>query len=156
MSRDLSQDSIDQLFSLQSDNAEIVLLRIDYDGDVVYLARNFIDITYNAQVYTALPFDIKLPDENDNGSNNAELTVSDVNGDIYGEIRLADEITAEFEIISQEVGGAQTSIAIFQNLRLSNATWDESTATFNLFREDEGIYSFPKDSMTNILWPGLY
>lgn len=156
MSRDISQDNLEQLYSLNSENAEILLLRISYDNQTLYFARNFIDITFNSQLYTALPFDITLPDENETGSNSAELSIADVNGDIYQIIRTVDELTAEFEVISQAVGGAQNSIAIFPNMRLANASWDEKGSTFNLFREDEGMYSFPQSKMDNILLPGLY
>ena len=156
MSRDISQANLEQLYSLDSGNAEIVLLRIDYDGEMIFLARNFIDITFESQLYTALPFDITLPDENETGSNGAELLIADTSGDIYGLVRTSEEITAEFEIISQTFAGAQSSIAIFKNMRLSSASWADTNATFSLFRDDEGIYSFPKDSMDNILLPGLY
>ena len=156
MSRDISQGNLEQLYSLESENAELILLRIYFNNEVLYIARNFTDITFNGQVYTALPFDITLPDENDNGSNSAELSISDVGGEIYGIIRTTDELTAEFEIISQTVLGAQSSIAIFPNMRLSSASWEDTNATFNLFREDEGIYSFPKDKMDNTRFPGLY
>jgi hypothetical protein len=156
MSRDISQANLEQLYDLDSGNAELVLLRVNYDGELLYLVRNFIDITFNSQVYTALPFDVTLPNQNEESSSGAQLLISDVSGDIYGIIRTASDITAEFEIISQTALGAQTSIATFQNMRLSNAEWTDQTATFDLFREDESIYSFPKDTMDNIKFPGLY
>jgi hypothetical protein len=79
-----------------------------------------------------------------------------VSGEIYAIIRQTDEIKAEFEIISIAANGTKSSIATFQNMRLSSATWEQDKANFVLFREDEGVYAFPKDTMNNILLPGLY
>ena len=156
MSRDIDQQSLGELYALDSENAEIVLLRVNYDGEMLYLARNNIDITFGAKLYTALQFDVTLPDQKETGTGGSELKIADVFGDIYRLVRLSDEITAELEIISQTFAGIQNSIAIFPNMRLSNANWDENSATFNLFREDEGIYTFPSDVMDNMLFPGLY
>ena len=156
MSRDISQGNLDQLYALNSTSTEVLLLRVIFGSETIYLARDFIDVTYGGRLYTAMPFDITLPDENENGSNSAELKIADVMGDIYGRVRTVETIMAEFEIISVAADGAQDSIALFQNMRLSTAVWEEASATFNLFREDEGIYMFPRNNMDNILLPGLY
>lgn len=52
---------------LGGDSPWLVTLDIDLDGTFYYLVNNNEDITYNGQVYTAVPFDVAPPKESSKG-----------------------------------------------------------------------------------------
>ena len=156
MSRNISPATLEQLYSLTPNSVDLIVARVSYGNDTLYLVNNTVDITYGGQEYTALPFTFVLPDDKETEETGAQLVLADVNGDFYGIVRTYDELYSEFELISRDPSLSFTSVSLFPNFRLSNATWDSSTTSFNLMRDDASIYGFTKDIMDNTTLPSLY
>lgn len=156
MSREIPDSILEQLYSLNPNSVDLVIARVYYGEDVTYLVSNYVNITYDGQEYTAAPFKIVLPDDKESEDVAATLEISDVQGVLYGIIRNHDSLNAEFELISRATDLSFTSISVYPNFKLTSATWNTSTATFTLNRDDATIYSFPKDLMDNTTLPNLY
>ena len=156
MSRSIDPSVLEQLYSLNPNTVDLIIARVSYNTETLYLVNNYVNITYEGQEYTALPFDFVLPDDKETEDNGASLKVADVNGEIYGLVRTYDELDAEFELISRKTDLTFVPISLFPNFKLSSASWDSSSVSFNLMRDDATIYSFPKDIMDNTTLPNLY
>lgn len=137
-------------------DVDMILLTVSYDTTTLYFAKNFVSVTHNGNTYSPLPFDVTLPDDKETGDTSAQITMADINGDIYAMVRGVDEIFAEFSLIKMNDSEPHDVIRSFPNFKLNNASWNQSTVTFDLVRDDIGIYKFPADSMDNITFPGLY
>ena len=156
MSRSIDPVVLEQLYSLTPNSVDLIIARVSYNNDTLYLVNNYVDVTYDGQVYTAMPFTFVLPDDKEVGDNGATLVVADVNGEVYGIVRTYDELLAEFELISRKPDLSYVPISYFPNFKLSSASWDSSTVSFSLMRDDATGYSFPKDIMDNTTLPNLY
>lgn len=156
MSRNIPDEVLQDLYSLNSTSIEFLLLRIFYNNQTLYLVNNFKDITYNSQVYTALPFKVTLPDDKDQEDEGAKLQIADINGEIFTIVRTVDELSAEFEIITKRSDNSMISLQEYKYFKLSTVSWDSSQVTFTLTSDDALVYSFPKDTMDNYTFKGMY
>ena len=156
MSRSIDPAVLEQLYSLNPNSVDLIIARITHSSGTLYIVNNYVNITYGAQEYTAVPFDFVLPDDKESEDNGASLKIADVNGEIYGLVRNYDELTAEFELISRKPDLSFVPISLFPNFKLSSASWDSSSVSFSLMRDDSTFYSFPKDIMDNTTLPNLY
>lgn len=156
MSREFSDALLEEYFSTNPTSTDLVLARVSDGTSDYFFVRDYNDLTYEAQVYTALPFDITLPNDKETEESGATLKIADPNGELFTLVRTADTLTAEFEIVNVAQGGAVTSVSSFPHFTLSTVRWDTATVTFNLARDDSTMYAFPKDKMDNITFPGMY
>ncbi|MEN6621696.1 MAG: DUF1833 family protein [Smithella sp.] len=75
----ISAATLAELYSQQTSGALIELLSIEADGyDTQYITNNTIDLTYNSQLYTAIPFVLTPHTEQNNSIGTGSLTIANM------------------------------------------------------------------------------
>lgn len=137
-------------------NLPLVLLKIDHEdlSTPILVVNNKANVTSNGDEYTAFPFEILLPDNQEGSPPQARLRISNVSREIGQAVRsIGTPATVDLYVVRQET--PDTIELQFEDMRLTNVRYDalvvEGTLEFeNLAREAYPAYSFnPAD------FPGL-
>lgn len=126
-------------------------------GGPLRLVQDLKDMTSNANVYTAFPFEIRLPDDTDDGPAKVLLTIDNVDRSIMVALRTMPPsspptVTVELVLASQP-NVVEISI---QNMTLRSISGDAVQIEGELRMDEEDLRPFPEGSFTPSQFPGLF
>lgn len=147
-----------RLFSLNVDSYFFTLLEIKAGSEVFRIVNNVSDITYNGQVFTRTHFTFAAPKELEGEAQVAKLVIADINNEFLRLTRGYSDITCTVYQIMQEAStGTQYSERTRPYVfKLSNASWDSQSVSFDMTFETLFNDSFPKDRFTQTSFPVLF
>jgi len=113
------------------------------------------DTISRGTVFTAFPFALTLPDDVENQSPEARLTIDNIDRQIVQTLR---SLAAAPNVLIEIVRAATPDVieARFQDFRLTNVTYDSQVVTGNLNIEDFTTEPFPAGTFTPGYFPGLF
>lgn len=148
--------------ALAGETDEVLLCRIEIshpqilDGPV-RLVSNLEDLTVNGNVYTAFPFEIVLPEDDEEAIPTIRLRIDTVDQQIVEAIRRLPpspppEITIALCLASQpNVVEAQ-----FEDLILREVPYDAFSIDGTLALDEDDLEPYPQYSFTPALFPGMF
>lgn len=177
MPRKIPASIIRKLYSKNVDSAFLTLITVK-DGSSNVLVRivdNQTDIIYNGNTFTGTHFTIVLPDDQPDSVPASTVVFSDVNNSFLDLVRNYDELLAEIELVAVKTTGtyslvddnpdyyehSQTS-SVYEtkvgpyNMRLSSASGDAGTTSFQISMDDIGQYRFPNRTFNYTDFPALF
>lgn len=141
----------------QTGEVFLFLVTIDQDdlGGPIRLVNNSVTITSNGYVYTAFPFRITLPDENEENIANAKLTICAVDQSVITAIRsMSSPGTVEVSVILADSPDTIEAGPMLFTMR--NVVYTVETITADLIFEDMLDIRIPGISFTPNYFPGLF
>lgn len=102
MSRTISPATLREMFAQETDSVFLVLLTLEHpDMETIRVVNNTEDIVSRGNVYTAFPFDARLPPDVSEQLGTVALTISNVDRRLIDEIRVIEgPIAATMEVIT--------------------------------------------------------
>lgn len=157
MSRNLSSGAIAALNAQETDEAFLVLLTIDHDDFSVPIrvCSDAVDVTSRSNSYVSFPFDLVLPDDTDNQSPRARLTIDNVDRQVVQAIRQIDTAPSVLiEII--RAADPDTVEASFPDFIMTDISYDALTVSGELTLEDFTAEPFPAGVFSPAEFPALF
>lgn len=156
MPRTVSSTLKASVFAQNTEQVYLALLVISHaDITTLRFVCNTEDVTSGGNVYTAYPFDIRLPQERDDQPPQMPIIIDNVDRAIVDEIRTltsAPDITLTMVLASSpntlEYGPVEAT--------LRNVKWDLGTITGDLQAEDLLNEPYPGYAFTPQTTPGLF
>lgn len=138
----------------------LALVTIDHPsiiGGPLRVVQDMKDLTSNGNVYTAFPFEIRLPEDSDDGQATVTLTIDNIDRTIAATIKgippsSPPSVTVDLVIASQP----DTIEMSMQGLTLRNVTGDAFQIEGELAMDEEDLIAFPEGSFTPQYFPGLF
>jgi len=146
------------IFAQSTDEVFLVLLTIAHpniaDGPLRFV-NNMSNIFSRGNEYLAFPFDIILPDENENRPPRAKLTIDNIDRRI---VRAVREVQGQVTVTLEIVLASSPDIVEYgpSELTLTDVLYDALTVEGNLGPEDVLSEPIPGDSFDPSRFPGLF
>jgi len=121
----------------QESNLPLVLIEIDHDdlASSIAVVNNKQNVTSNGTEYTAYPFEITLPDSNEDAPPKAKLRIDNVSREIGQSIRLiSSPLDVTIKVIRQATPDAVEME--FSGMKLRRVTYDALSVSGDLEFED--------------------
>ena len=144
MSREISTTGLKAIFAQEMSEVFLILLTITHTDleTPIYVTNNMTDTASRGQIYTALPFDLTLPDENDLHMPQAYLTIDNVGRIMMAPIRrMGAPADVKIEIIRADAPDL-VEIA-FPDFKLSNIRYDAAKIQGKLSLEIFAAQPYP-------------
>jgi len=157
VSREISPAARAALHAPETSDVFLVLLTIDHADmqSPIRVCNNTTDITSRGDIYIAYPFQLTLPDDEDNRPPRARLTIDNVDRQIVQAVRsLTSSPTVTIEII--RAADPDVAEARFQDFRFTNISYDSHRVEGDLTVEDFTAEPYPAASFSPSLFPGLF
>jgi len=161
VSRDFTQASLNEMNAVNSGEAFLFLLQMDYINPVTVLPETLYFVNNNVQVtafnnqYLPLAFNIVLNTQDDSKLPTVGLVLDNVDRELVGEIRSLQEppvITLTLVAASRP----QTAEMVLTNLVLRDVSYDAQQISGTLYVNDILNQRFPRDRYTPTNAPGLF
>lgn len=151
ISTDLKQEAWSQ-----ESNLPLVLLEIDHDdlAEPIRVVNNKTNITSNGDEYTAFPFEITLPDSNDDSPPRAKIRIDNVSREIGQAIRsISSPPSVTIRVIRQET--PDIIEAEYVGMRLLQVPYDALSVEGVLEFEDLTREPFPAFTFSPANYRGI-
>lgn len=157
MSRNISETTRAALYAPQTEEVFLVLLTIhhaDMEGPL-RVCNNTVNVTSRGEVYIAYPFELTLPDDEDNRPPRARLVIDNVDRQIVQTVR---QLTSSPAVTIEIIRAAAPDVveAQFQDFRFTNISYDSQVVEGDLTVEDFTAEPYPAASFSPSLFPGLF
>lgn len=157
MSRSVSSLTRQALYAAETDEVFLILLTLNHpDLSVpIRVTSDSVTTASRGHDFVAFPFDLILPDDQDNRSPRARLVIDNIDRQIVQAVRaLTSAPTVLIEII--RAAAPDTVEAQFVDFKLTNVSYDAHRVEGNLTIEDFTAEPFPAASFSPSLFPGLF
>ena len=157
MSRAVSSLTRQALFAAETGEAFLVLLTLDHPDLAVPIrvTNDAVTTTSRGDSFVVFPFDLVLPDDQDNRPPRAKLVIDNIDRQIVQAIRsLSSAPTVLIEII--RAAAPDTVEAQFVDFRLTNVSYDVQRVEGDLTIEDFTAEPFPAATFSPSWFPGLF
>lgn len=135
----------------------IVLLTLDHDdlANPIRVSSDAVDTTSNGNSYTAFPFDLKLPNDEEESVPTARLTIDNVSREIVQAVRT---VTGPVEVTMQLVlaSDPDTVEADFPDFQLRDVKYDALVVEGQLSLESFAQEPWPAGRFTPADFAGLF
>jgi hypothetical protein len=141
----------------ETGEAFLVLLEINHPdiSPPVRLSSDAVNTESGGETYTAYPFDLTLPDDQEGASTRARITIDNVHRDLVEAIRLIR--TPPTVTIRIVLGSTPDTVeAEFTGFQLTNVGYDVLTIEGDLTVEQFMSEPYPGDSFLPSLFPALF
>lgn len=151
----VSLHALDQLYKTHSEDPLLMLLEMNFPGDVnYYFVNNNEDITSNGQLYIALPFQFTLPSDNDEEIPELNITISNIG------LELIDSLSVNTSGIRLQIKLIFASVPDFVELNIDNMilkaiSYDQSFVNLSIGYEDILNIKIPSQTYNAVDFPGL-
>ncbi|MDJ0952490.1 MAG: DUF1833 family protein [Acidimicrobiia bacterium] len=157
MARNVSLPAIQASLAQQTDEVYLVLLEISHPDlmNPIRVVNNNEDVTSNMNVYTAFPFMIQLPDDQEGREPRAELRIDNVSRMLIDEIRsLSTPPTITISVIL----ASSPNVIEWGPLEFltQGANYDAQQITFGLVYTIFAEEPFPFRQFDTINFPGMF
>ncbi len=151
----ISDDLKGDAWAAESD-LPLVLLKIEH-ADLsapILVVDNRVDITSGGDVYTAFPFEIRLPDSLEDAPPRARLRIDNVSREIAEAIRsITSAADVTIEVVRQD--DPDTIEVTWPAMSLTNVRWDFLTVEGDLNFEDLTREPYPYLTFSPAEFPGV-
>lgn len=157
MSRSLSSAAAAALHAQETSEAFIKLVEISGGGLSVPIraASSRTDVVSNGATYTAYPFEISLPQEDENRPPEVELVIDNIDRTIVDAVRsLSSPPTVTLSIVLES--SPDTVEAGPFNFTMKSASWNKLTVSGRLSYEAILDEPYPAGTFNPVEFPGLY
>ena len=157
MTRALSSSSLKALYSQTSEEVFLVLLTFEHEDleSPIYITSETVETQSRGHTYLPFPFDLVLPDEVENRSPRARLTVENVSQEILKVVKaLKTPAHITMEVI--RAGDSDTVEAVFPAFKLTNVKYNALTLQGDLTIEDFTAEPYPATVFTPSAFPALF
>jgi len=155
MSRDTSLTFRSAVFSSETDQAFIVLIDIEYDGNHLRISSDGVDTISGGDTYTAYPFEVTLPSDVEAEISRGSIQIDNVDRAIVTAIRsvtTAPSITLEVVLASDP----DTIEATFSGFKLTNVYYNDFIVSADIGIESFMHEPFPGGSFLPSTFPGVF
>jgi hypothetical protein len=157
MSRSLSALARRALYGAETGDVFLILLTLSHDDlpAPLRVCSDAVDVVSRGTTFSAFPFDLTLPDDDDNQSPQARLSVDNVDRQIVAAIR---RIPTAPTVLIEIIRAADPDVveAVFADFKLTDIQYDSQTVKGNLTIEDFTAEPFPAASFSPGSFPGLF
>lgn len=157
MSRDISDGSKAALFAQETDAEFVRLLVIEHESleEALRFNDSGVDIISNEQTYSAFPFELTLPDDDENAAPVARLRIDNTSREIVATLRtLRPAPIVHFMVIRSD--DPDVIEAEFPEFRLSNVKYDVNVVEADLTVEYFTAEPYPGDTFNPADFPGIF
>lgn len=151
----ISTDLREEAWAPASD-LPLVLLTLDHDdlASPIRVVNNTESVTSNGETFVAFPFEVSLPEDNEDTQPRARLRIDNVSREIAQAVR---QITSAVEVTIQVVrqDDPDTVELEFPSLRLVNVRFDALAVEGDLEFEDLTRAPYPALTFSPASFPGL-
>ena len=157
MNRTLSPQTLEAINAPETGDAFLILMTISHADLAVPIrvTSDGIDTQSRGNSFTAFPFELSLPDDEDNKAPRARLVLDNVDRSIVRAVRsLTSSPTILIEIV--RAAAPDTVEAKFEDFRFTNISYDARTVEGDLGIEDFTAKPFPAAAFSPSLFPGLF
>ena len=157
MSRNISAVSKQSLYAAESGEAFLILLTLSHNDMAapIRVSSDAVDTLSRGHIFTAFPFDISLPDDQENSPPRAKLVIDNIDRQIVSAVRaLSSPASVLIEIV--RAADADTIEAQFIDFKLSNVSYNAQKVEGDLTIEDFTAEPFPSASFSPSLFPALF
>ncbi len=157
MSRALSNTLRQAINSQETAEVFLILLTIDHDDllEPIRVSNDIVDTVSNGESFIALPFQLELPNDDENGSPRAKLTIDNVDRQIVLAVRsisTAPNMNVKIVLASDP----DTIEAEFPNFKFTNISYNQLTVSGDVTVEDFMLEPFPAGNFNPSEFPGIY
>lgn len=158
MSRSLSSNALQALFAQETGEALLFLVEMDHAdwGSPVRIVNNNVDVVSNSDTYTAFPFEVTMPTEDqEQPQPKTKLNVCNVDRQIIALFRaLATAPTVELSIV---LGSTPDAIEYGPaEFKITDYSYDAQTITATMSYEDVLSEPIPADTFCPADYAGLF
>ena len=158
MSRTLSTTGKQAIFAADTDAVFVHLLVIttnDSPQSTIRLVDNIDNVTYGGNTYSAYPFSIILPTDENGVVTEARIVLDNVSRTLIDEVRgLTNTLSLDIYVVDASQNPV-TLEASFTGFTMKNVAYDALSITARLSIEDYVAEPFPKDVLSGSKFPGL-
>lgn len=156
MSRSLSTTFKQAIFAQETSEVFLVLLTLSHNdfAATIRVVNNYANITSNGNTFTAYPFEIDLPGEDDEALSKVELMITNVDKLLVDEIRAIStpvDLTMEIALASSP----DTIEATFA-MKVRSVEYDANLLVATCNFEDILNEGYPAETYTPFKNPGLF
>ncbi len=157
MSRSVSNITRDAIYSQETGEAFLILLTIDHNNltSPIRVSNDAVDTVSRGNNFISFPFELKLPDDQENAAPKARLVIDNIDRQIVSAVR---NISSTANVLIEIVRAADpdTVEAQFIDFKLINVTYDAQRVEGDLTIEDFTAEPFPAASFSPSLFPALF
>ncbi len=157
MSRILSEQARQSLYAPETEDIFLILLTISHEGmsGPVRVTSDAVDTVSRGNSFVPFPFDLVLPDDQENRSPRARLVIDNIDRQIVQALR---DIATAPAVLIEIVRAADPDVveARFVDFRLTNVSYDAFRVEGDLTIEDFTSEPFPAAIFSPNLFPGLF
>lgn len=157
MSRSLSTLARIAVCGAETQDAFIILLTLAHPdlSAPIRVCSDAVDMNSRGAVFTAFPFALTLPDDDDSQQPRARLSIDNVDRQIVAAVRaISSSPSVLIEIVRAQT--PDTVEAAFADFRLTDVTYDSHRVEGNLTIEDFTAEPYPAACFTPALFSGLF
>ena len=157
MSRPVSTTAKAALFAPQTGEAFLILLTLSHPNlaTPIRVSSDAVNTASRGDLFIAYPFDLTLPDDEEQRPPRARLVIDNVDRQIVATIRtLQSAPTLLIEIV--RANDPNTVEARFSDFKLFDITYDSQVITADLTLEDFTAEPYPAATFSPSLFPGLF
>lgn len=126
-------------------------------GGPLRVVQDLKDITSNGNVYTAFPFEIRLPADSDEGPAKVTLSIDNIDRSIAQTIRSIPPSSPPTVTVDIVVASQPDVVEIsIPNMTLRNVTGDAFRIDGDLMMDEEDLIPFPEGLITPQTFPGVF
>lgn len=145
------------MFAQETGEAFLILLRIDHPdfGAPIRVVNNTVNVTHDGDEFIGYPFDLILPDSEEDREVAARLTIDNVSREIAQAVRAAeDPPTADISVVR---AAAPDDIEVaLPTFTLRNVNWDALTLSGDLVLGDITTEPYPAHFFDPGRFPALF
>jgi hypothetical protein len=160
MARSLSVAALQALYSEESGEAFIMLLTLSHPTwpEVIRVSSDSVDTMSRGLKFTAFPFDIKLPNDDDRQPPAATLEIDNVSRDIVMGVRAIPPTSKPIQVkIEIVLASSPDTVEIaYTDFLLRDVQYDAYKVTGTLRWDDVLAEPFPGDQVTPATQPGVF
>ena len=155
--RDVSLTFRQAVNAEETGEAFLILITIDHAdlAQPIRVSSDAVDTESRGETFHACPFDLSLPDDPDQGSAAARISIDNVDRDIVIALRsisTAPSVTMELVLASDP----DTVEASFEDFELKHADYDALVVQGDLSIESFMSEPFPGDIFSPACFPGVF
>lgn len=154
--RSLSNNLLAQIYNQNSDDPLLMLVTLSHDSfSPIYLVNNRENITSRGNEYTAFPLEIKLPTDDGQTAQKAQIQFDNISLELIDEIRtVTNAIDCQIEVIL--ASDPDTVEISYDEFKIQNVSYNDTTITADLVLDDFLNTEISSERYTPSIYPGLF
>jgi hypothetical protein len=157
MARTLSLAALQGALAAETDELYLALLQVDHTdlGTPLRFVNNSDNVTSGGNVYTAFPFEVRMPDDTEDKEPTAELRIDNVSREIMDEVRsIASPPEMTLSVVLESSPNTIEWGPLVMDTR--GVSYDANVITFRLAYSSFIREPFPYIAFDPVNFPGMF